>query len=395
MAADNASPAIRRAGMKRVLMVQPSLNPPGGGNGVAAWMLEALKSEHRVTLLAWEAPRLEEINRFYGTSLRASDFELTLPPRLPRAIARLTPTPMALVKDCYLLSRCRGLAPRFDVVITANNEADVGRRGIQYIHYPKFLLRPEVDLRWYHRLPFVVDAYRELALRLTGFSLERMRRNLSVVNSDFIGQRVRALHGMETVTLYPPIAGSFPAVPWERRKDGFVCIGRISPEKRIEHVIEILSRVRDRACPLHLHIIATSGGGAYSDFIKGRVDASRSWVTLHENLPRQELAQLVASHRYGIHAMVDEHFGMAVAEMIGAGCIVFAPYNGGPVEILGGEERLLYSSAQEAAQKIGLTMVRRERQKDLRDYLAPRGALFSVQRFVHQIRELVDRFEPG
>ena len=196
-------------------------------------MLEALKSEHRITLLTWETPRLEAINRFYGTSLRPSDFELTLLPRL-HAIARRTPTPMALIKDNYLLLRCRRLAARFDVVMTANNEGDVGRRGIQYIHYPKLSLRPEVDLRWYHRLLFVVDIYRWVAMRLTGFSLERMRRNISLVNSDFIGAQIRALHGVETVTLYPPIAGTFPAVPWECREDGFVCIGRISPEKRLD-----------------------------------------------------------------------------------------------------------------------------------------------------------------
>jgi len=381
--------------MKRILMVQPSMNPPGGDNGVAAWMIEALKSQHRVTLLTWAVPQLEAINRFYGTSLRPSDFELTLMPRLLHAVARRTPTPMALVKDNYLLFRCRRMASLFDVVISVNNEVDVGRRGIQYIHYPKFSVRPEVDLRWYHRPKFVVDTYRWVALRLTGFSVERMRRNLSLVNSDFIGARVRALHSVETVTLFPPVAGTFPAVPWERREDGFVCIGRISPEKRIERIVQILSMIRESGSALHLHIIGTPSGDAYSAFIKSCVDANRSWVTMHENLPRQELAQLVANHRYGIHAMEDEHFGMAVAEMVRAGCIVFAPNNGGPVEILGGDERLLYTSAQDATQKIGLTMVSCDRQKELRDYLAARSEHFSAQRFVHQIHELVERFESG
>jgi glycosyltransferase involved in cell wall biosynthesis len=380
--------------MKRVLMVQPSMNPPGGGNGVAAWMMEALKSEHRISLLTWEAPRLEAINRFYGTSLRPSDFELMLLPRLLHAIARRTPTPMALIKDNYLQLRCRRLATRFDVVISANNEVDVGGRGIQYIHYPKYFLRPEVDLRWYHRLPFVVDTYRWVGMRLTGFSIERMRRNLFLVNSDFIGAQVLALHGVETVTLYPPIAGTFPAVPWERREDGFVCIGRISPEKRIELIVEILSTVRGSGHPLHLHIIGTSNNDAYSRLVKNCVDANRSWVSLHENLPRQELAHLVSIHRYGIHAMDGEHFGMAVAEMLSAGCIVFAPNSGGPAEILDGDERLLYSSPQQAAEKIGLTMVSCERQRQLHDYLASRSALFSAQRFVNQIRELVKTFEP-
>ena len=303
---------------------------------------------------------------------------------------------MALIKDNYLLLRCRRLAARFDVVISANNEVDVGRRGIQYIHYPKLSLRPEVDLRWYHRLPFVVDAYRWLGLRLTGFSVERMRRNFSLVNSDFIGARVRALHGVETVTLFPPIAGTFPAVPWECREDGFVCIGRISPEKRLEQIIEILSKVRDKGLPAasahHRNAPTTTLMRPSS---RSCVDANRSWVTMHENLPREELAQLVASHRYGIHAMEEEHFGMAVAEMVRAGCIVFAPNNGGPVQILGGDERLLYSSVQDAAEKIGLTMLRRERQKELRDFLAARSAQFSAEHFVHQFRELVERFEPG
>jgi glycosyltransferase involved in cell wall biosynthesis len=379
--------------MKRVLMVQPSLNPPGGGNGVAAWMIEALKGRHQVTLLAWETPCLEAINRFYGTSLQPSDFELRLMPRLVHAIARRTPTPMALLKDCYLLLRCRRLAPRFDLVISANNEVDVGSRGIQYIHYPKLSMLLKVDFRRYHRVSFVVDAYRWASLRMMGFSMERMRHNVSVVNSDFIGARTRALHGVETVTLYPPIAGDFPAVPWEQREDGFVCIGRVSPEKRLERIIEILSRVRDKGHALHLHVIGTFDDNGYAPLIKACVEANRSWISIHEILPRQDLVQLVARHRYGIHAMDEEHFGMAVAEMVRAGCIVYAPNSGGPVQILGGEQRLLYGSVEDAAQKIQLTMDNPERQKDLRDCLAARSALFSAERFVSQFRELIQRFE--
>ena len=40
--------------MKRVLLVQPSLQPPGGSNGLAAWVLQALLPEHRVTVLSWQ-----------------------------------------------------------------------------------------------------------------------------------------------------------------------------------------------------------------------------------------------------------------------------------------------------------------------------------------------------
>jgi len=51
------------------------MSPPGGGNGVAAWMLQALASEHDVTMLTWWPMDVGLMNRFWGTSLRAGDFK--------------------------------------------------------------------------------------------------------------------------------------------------------------------------------------------------------------------------------------------------------------------------------------------------------------------------------
>ena len=56
--------------MRRVLLVQPSMQPPGGSNGVAAWVLQALVPDHRVTVLSWQPVEVEPINRFFGTHLR-------------------------------------------------------------------------------------------------------------------------------------------------------------------------------------------------------------------------------------------------------------------------------------------------------------------------------------
>ena len=135
----------------RILLVQPSITPPGGGNLVAAWMLEALRGAHRTTLLAWEAPNLAACNRFFGTSLRPGDFDLRLAPEAARRLGALTPIPLAFLKHGVLLRQARRLAQGYDLLVTADNEADFGRRGIQYIHYPKLdPERPAVDLRWYH-----------------------------------------------------------------------------------------------------------------------------------------------------------------------------------------------------------------------------------------------------
>jgi len=106
-------------------------------------------------LLTWKPLDSSAINRIFGTSLRSSDFDLILPARLAQAIARRSTT-LSLAKNNYLLLVARRLGAQYDVIVTADNESDLGRRGIQYIHFPKFdPVQPRVDLRWYARSPIV------------------------------------------------------------------------------------------------------------------------------------------------------------------------------------------------------------------------------------------------
>src|SRR5713226_3408413 len=71
---------------KKILFVHPILKPIGGGEVVAAWILEALKDEHDVSVLPWEPIETAELNGYYGTSLGASDFTVLTPPRLLRCV---------------------------------------------------------------------------------------------------------------------------------------------------------------------------------------------------------------------------------------------------------------------------------------------------------------------
>jgi len=143
---------------------------------------------------------------------------------------------------------------------------------------------------------------------------------------------------------------------------------------------------------VHLHIIGTPDNSGYYQRIRQRAQRNPSWIFLNENLPREELARLAARHRYGIHGMTEEHFGMAVAEMVRAGCIVFVPRGGGQMEIVAGEERLLYKTPEEAIAKITRTLSDAGEQTVLRTYLATRKDLFSTELFVRRVREIVRSF---
>jgi glycosyltransferase involved in cell wall biosynthesis len=383
--------------MKRVLLVQPSMQPPGGGNGVAAWVLQALVAEHRVTVLSWRPVEIDPINRFFGTHLERGDFETMTVPRSWRLLADRLPVPATLLKLSLVMRYTRKVSADFDVLFGIYNETDFGRRGIQYVHYPTYLRpRPDVDLRWYHLPEPGLSLYYRLADRIADFSLDRLKQNVTLVNSNWTGRHVRDFLGIETRTLYPPVVDPAPGLPWDRRRNAFLAIGRISPEKEYERLMKILARVRDTAPDLTLTIVGTwdrHTRGYYQSLTRLGVSLG-SWIQFRHNLPRDEVRELMASHRYGIHGMREEHFGMAPAELARAGAIVWVPGGGGQREIVGDEPALMYDTDDDAVQKISSTLDNPAEQQRLRQLLAATSEQFSTDNFMRQVRAIVNEFEP-
>ncbi len=379
---------------RRVLIVQPSLRPPGGGPAVAAWMIEALKDRYDIAVMSWQPVDVEAANRCYGTTLRPDEISVhTVPAALRRAVDAV-PLRLSLLKSSLLLRWARRITDAYDILVSAENEADLGRRSIQYVHYPRQLQpRPQADIRWYHHPAALLDLYYAICDRLIGSSLERVADNVTLANSTWTAARVQRLHGNQVTVVHPPVGGDFPDVPWDERENGFLCIGRFAPEKELERVVEILSAVRRTVPDVHLHLVGARETRSYYRRVVRLARANRLWVHLEENLSRRELTTLIARHRYGIHGMAEEHFGIAPAEMVRAGCIVFVPDGGGQIDIVGPEPRLLWRSPEDAVAKIVRTLTDTGEQSTLRAYLASRRDLFSVEGFVEAIRQVVDDFE--
>lgn len=379
----------------RVLFVQPSAQPPGGGNGVIAWMIHALQDECEVSLLTLEPFEAKSINRFYGTDIDATKVRAMRTMSGVHAVLERMPMPLALLKSSLLIASLRTRTERYDVVITANNEANLHTAGIQYVHYPTHLYpRPAVDLRGRLHDEVLLRPYHALCKRLSGASRDAVLRNVTLVNSDWTGAHMaRAYPGVETLTVYPPVAGDFPDVPWDERASTFVAVGRLAPEKDYDRIFDILGAVRRRHPEVRLHVVGTREKGlAYSQHVLARAERERSWVTVHEDISRADLVALMARQRFGIHAMGEEHFGMGVAEMVRAGCIVWVPDGGGQVEIVGRDERLVYRSDAEAVEKICATLDDPERARALREHLRPYRERFSERVFVDRFREVVRAF---
>jgi glycosyltransferase involved in cell wall biosynthesis len=378
---------------RRVLLVQRELAPPSGAAGLAAWMVQALKDEYAVTLLGWQRPDLAALNRFFGTTLESGDLAVIVPPAPLRALLASIPTPAYLLRTALLLRLAKRRARDFDVLLTGDNEADFGPRGVQYINYPWDLLpRPALEARWYHGRALVA-AYRELCIRLAEFSDDRMRTTPALVSSDYVGRLVGQRYGVVPRTLYPPVMGEFPAVPWEAREPAFLCVGRIAPEKQLDRVIDVLARVRAEIPGVRLRIVGTPEG-AYAERIAARARAEGGWVTISSGLSREALAALMAQHRYGIHGNLDEHYGMVVAEMVHAGCLVWVPDDGGQVEIVG-DRRLRYDTVEGGAAAIVRTLRDPGQEAELRRHLAAQARRFSTETFVRELREVIGAAASG
>ena len=240
-----------------------------------------------------------------------------------------------------------------------------------------------------------MNLYYAIADRIADFSLDRLKANFTLVNSDWTGERVSTFLGIETRTLYPPVVDPAPAVPWSERRNAFLAVGRISPEKEYERVMRILARVREHAPDITLTIIGTRDrhAGRYFRSLTSLAASLGSWIDFRDNLARDEVQALMVSGRYGIHGMREEHFGMAPAEMARAGAIVWVPRGGGQMEIVGREPALMYESDDDAVQKISATLASASEQQRLREGLAIVSEQFSTTNFMQQVRTIVNDFQ--
>jgi len=299
-----------------------------------------------------------------------------------------------LLEACMLMRWVQNLdrRERFEIVLSTQNEADFNRTGIQYVHFPwVYLPRPDIELRWFHRIPGLLTSYRRACGFVARCSNEGMRRNLSLANSSFVAGKIKLVHGTESKVLYPPVPGRFPQVPWEQRRPAAVAVGRMNGCKRWEMAVEIVDRVRSRGIELGLTLISHKDDPNYGIRIAA-LAKSRPWFRILSDLDREQLAREVTQHRYGLHTMEHEHFGIAVAELMRAGCITFVHNSGGPVEIVANRPELTFENAIESAEKLAAVMRDPVRERELRHFVDSRRDCFSTERFCDGLREVVRNF---
>jgi len=215
---------------------------------------------------------------------------------------------------------------------------------------------------------------------------------MTLANSEWTAAELSRLeHVRAARVLYPPVVDPGAGLPWEQRSNTFLCVGRFHGSKRIERAMTIVQRLRAHALPdARLAIIGSAVDPDYTKRLFRFAARDRDWIEFHQDLSRDELNRWMGRSRFGIQAMEHEHFGMATAEMLRAGCVVFPHRSGGSIEVVGHDERLLWNNEDEAVTRIAAVARDAAARDEIRWHLQHQARRFSPERFAAETLAIVE-----
>lgn len=329
----------------------------GGSEATAMWALHCLQDRARLGFTTASPVDWDTLNAIYGTSVSPRKIKLHPAPRLPGVS---TGSRLAYWQRAYFERHCQRLGKSFDLRISAYNPIRFNRPAIQLIgdfsfsEASRLELYPNASHQVRHRPSLLRRAYLTTGELIAGKSETRLGvvDDCYVANSKWTAAQIAKIFGLRDIpVLYPPSDHREPEIERQRQPLGFVCMGRITPEKEIETIIGILERVRAAGHPVTLDLLGNFDDSAYARSVRTLADGHRDWIRTPGFLGPEEKADIFATRTFGLHACRVEAFGISVAEMAAAGLVPFVPAEGGSGEVLG-EPSLTFTDADDAARKI-------------------------------------------
>lgn len=375
--------------MARIGVFHP-VSADGGGEAVCLNVVEALQETHTVEILTISGLEIARLNEMFGTDADPD----TTQRRLGQWGAILDagwghvaePLGIGRLAVSVFNRLVRRITTRYDLIFSTYGDFYFETPSVQYVHFPNFYHhQTKGDTR-----PLVQRIYDWSCRRAAGVSRSNVTKGAILVNSDWTGTVFEHAYQVTPRTVYPPVnTADLEPQPWDRRENGFVTVSRIVPDKHIELLIQIVTTLRRQGYDVHIHVVGESGDTEYYNRIQ--TIASRSdGIHLEGAVSRERLVELLCSHKYGLHGMRNEHFGMGIAEIVAAGAIPFVHDSGGQREVVGHIEQLLYDDEDAAVEKVRHVLENDSVQETLRRELPDVKTAFGTDRFQTEVATIVD-----
>jgi len=381
----------------KVAIVNPMIGYKKTGAGPRNfWIIEALKDHYDLFLVTIGNVNFEVINHAWGTKIKSKELNII---KFPKFFLDHTDK-FTLLKYSIVGNICKKISKEFDVIFSTYNVMDFGKRGIQYIgdflfldEFRKYLYQiPEKrEKGWFYKNSLIRKIYLKINRSLYVPNKEMIFRNFTLVNSRWSQRILEENFGVRSEVVYPPVIENFIDISWDEKEMGFICLANLVPFKQIERAFRILDKVRNEGFNVHLHLIGRVEDSYYAKKIINFCSLNKEWCYYEGEVYGEKKLNFLSRHKFGINCCQNEAFGIAVAEMIKSGAIVWVPNGGGQIEIVN-HPMLIYENEDDAVNKIIRILRDYSFQESLRSHLAIQGELFSIEGFKRNIRQVIHEF---
>ena len=380
--------------MKSVLLYYNFSYPLGGGDFLPLTFASWLQSRCELTLAVDSEAGFHKALKAFDVPLDQG--RIKVEPLLPAGIDSRSHNFYWSYRRSRRLKR---LAAKADVCISAVNVIDFGRPAHHFINMlsgvdhafaaSSGIVRPKTSVK-----RFLVD---EVIRPIAGMRSKKRifadGRERFYSNSKYVHERLKAFYGdFHDTIFYPPTTYEPEASINAPTRDPMrvICLGRISKDKRITDIIDVVEQARSLSGKdIKLTIAGPCGNGEYATRIR-RAAGKRPWITLVDGVFGRAKDDLLRSGRFAVHARRDEEFGIAVTEYLKAGLIPVVPDEGGTCEIVDTKD-LEYSDNAHAAAILSRLVTDETFRKSMERHCMLRANLFSMQLYMTRQRELLDK----
>jgi alpha-1,2-mannosyltransferase len=337
----------------------------GGAQRVCLKMIEALKeANHEVALITLTKTDWSTVQKMLGDVVKP-DEEIVLLKRNFRGFDAYKPLLAAV-----MMPRIR---QKFKVDLLVNSQGDTLpiKADIQYVHYPTFSEFESVSINLKYSRSLFWRIYISPYKLMHRFFESYLKTGVLVTNSTYSKKAVRKHLGRNSIVIFPPVeVEAFAAVAKDnKREKKVVSCGRYSPEKNYEYVLEAANRLRD----VKFAVVGSFSGEKsmkyYEKLRSITSEKSLANVELLKALTFKDLLTLYGTSKVYMHAMKNEHFGIAVIEAMAAGLVPVVYRGGGPWEDIlkarQGHHGFSYENLDEAANIIKMLLANENLRKEI------------------------------
>lgn len=322
---------------KKIAFTFPHMHNFGGGEVFCEYIINFLCKKYQVDLYFYK-------NNYINKNLKINSKVNIYPLKSENFFFDFFFRRYIFLAQLYIIFALKD--KNYNLVFSGAGEFAHRSRCIQYIHHPFYSLNPKHYFALGLKKSNLFKILQRLIISLFARVFLYLKRsyfykNLTLTNSNFIRKRILKIYPkLNSKILYPTFKIvknlKIHSVNYEKRKNDFVILGRVSKDKNTLKALNFFKNLKKKNPESKigkLHIIGPIDKNLKKKLFK--IIKKEKDCRFYEYLELKKRDKILKKSKYGLHFCIEEHFGRSVLEMQKNGLIVFCHNSGGAMEIIG------------------------------------------------------------